>query len=227
MMNCSQRRTQSMLALSFIACGILYTGLLYNRVRSDVAPVEKKILIKRPLNNEEKKRIDSALDKAVTYTHEIGKWLEDLFDTENNIAYSEHVKALKKTVNKLKQDFVVPLAPDENTHPTIKTTHYFSLLLLQKIENTYEVVKGYCGSRNPFAHLSLGMALKKVLDSSDDLAKVDETLLELHEQLEHEAPELDEKLRELKETIRSYGDRINSKSWRTLTNGLWHRLGCK
>src|SRR5207244_1283269 len=124
----------------------------------------------------------------------------------------------------IKQNFVMPLNPDENTHPTIKTTHHVALLLLDKVESTYVVLKSYRGSTYPYG---LGWALQKVLNSSSDQAKFNAVLQELHMQLEVATPELNAKLNDFKGVIKLYNERINSKNWRTLANGLWHRLACK
>ncbi len=228
MIQFTQQRIHCKLALSIITCAVLYTGIVCNRVKSKVTPsTEKKVFTQNSLSDEEQKKIDSALDAAIIYAHDIGTWLEDLFDTKNNIPYNTHVKNLKKTLINIKQNFVIPLTPDENTHPTIKTTHHIALLLFEKVENTYAVLKSYSGSTYPFVHVGLGMALKKVLNSSRDQAEFDIVLKELHAQLEIESPKLNAKLNDFKEVIQIYNERINNKNWRTLSNGLWHRLACK
>jgi len=228
MMHLIQQRLQGTLALSLITCAILYTGIVYNGAQlNEISSVEKRVLIQKPLNNQEHKSIDNALENAIIYTHDIGRWLEDLFDVENNVPYIEHVENLKRTVNNIKQNLLMPLSPDENTHTTVKTTYHVVVLLLEKVEKTYEVLKSYLNSNYPFAHIGLGMALQKVLNSSRDQAEFDEVLQELHLQLETLAPELNIKLNKLKKAIKLYGDRINNQKGRTLTNGLWHRLGCK
>lgn len=229
----TQLRIHGTLALSLITCAILYTGIVCNRVKSKVTPptltssTTKKESHQNPLSDTEQATIDNALEKAIMYAHEVGTWLEDLFDTENNISYSEHIKSLKKTLINIKQDFVMPLTPDENTHHTIKTTHQLGLLLLEKVENTYAVLKSYRNSNYPFVHIGLGMALKKVLTSPHNQAEFDIVLKELHAQLEAEAPLLNTKLDNFKKVIKLYNERINNRNWRTLTNGLWHRLACK
>lgn len=225
MMNFTQRRR---LTLLFLSCAILYTGILYNGAKPKVtSPAEKNAFIQKPLSPNEQQRIDSALEKMIMYAHDIGKWLEDLFDTENNVPYAEHVEILKETLTTIKQDFTKPSNPNENMHPTLETTHEVALLLMYKVEKTYEVLKSYCGGSYLLGHVRLGMALKKVLNSSSDQAEFDAALQDLHAQLECLAPELNTKLNEVKKTIKLYSERINNRHWHTLTNGLSHRLGCK
>lgn len=225
MMNSTQKRTQKRLVLSLIICAISYTGIVYNHAQSSKTPTtEKRALSHAPLNHEEQKSIDNALGNAILYAHDTGKWLEDLFDAEKNVTYIEHVKALKKIVHNIKENFAMPLTPDEDTHPAIKTAHHIALLLLQKVENTYEVLKSYRGSSN---HWGLGMALKKVLSSSKNKIEFDAVMQELHVQLASSSPELDAKLNEFKSAISLYSDSINNKSLWTLTNGLWYRLRSK
>ena len=217
---------QHILTLSLISCA-LYTGIVYNHAKSNKTfSIDKKGVTQRSLTNEEQQKIDTALIKAIAYTHDIGKWLEDLFDTENDIPYAEHVKALKKVVIGIEQDLVVPLEPATTTHTAVLVAHEFMVLLLQRIENTYEVLKSYCDGSYLLAHYRLGMALKKALNSSRDKAEFDEVLKRLHKQLEMLAPALDTKLNELKNTIKSYSEQINNQHWHTLTNGLSHRLAC-
>lgn len=223
----TQLRIHGTLALSLISCAILYTGMVCNRVKSKVTPsTTKTTSVQKPLNYEEQKKINLALENAIIYAHDVGTWLEDLFDTENNVSYNAHLKELKNILINIKQNFVLPLTPDENTHQTIKTAHHVALLLLEKVENTYAVLKSYRNSNYPFVHIGLGMALKKVLTSAQD-KEFDIVLKELHAQLETEAPELNTKLNDFKKVIKIYNERINNKSGRTLTNGLWHRLACK
>lgn len=225
MMNFARQR---MFTLSFISCAILYTGIVYNRVKSKViSPIEKNVLVQRPLSLAERQRIDSALEKMIMYAHDIGKWLEDLFDTENNVPYAEHVEILRETLITIKRDFASPSNSDENIHPTLHTTYQVALLLMYKVENTYEVLKSYCGGSYLLGHVRLGMALKKVLNSTTDQAEFDVALQDLHAQLKVLAPELNTKLSEVKGTIKLYSERINNKHWHSLTNGLSHRLSCK
>ena len=228
MIHFTQLRIHGTLTLSLITCAILYTGIVCNRVKSKVTPyTAQKVSTQNPLSNEDYKKIDVALENAIIYAHDIGTWLEDLFDTENNISYIEHIKSLKKTLINIEQNFVMPLKPDENTHQTIKTAHHLALLLLEKVENTYVVLKSYRDSNYPFVHIGLGMALKKVLTSSHDQKEFNIILQELHTQLVTENPALNAKLNDFKNVIKLYNERINNKNWRTLTNGLWHRLACK
>jgi hypothetical protein len=225
MMNFTQRRR---LTLLFLSCAILYTGILYNGAKPKViSPTEKNAFMRRSLSFQEQQRIDSALEKMIMYAHDIGKWLEDLFDTENNVPYAEHVEVLRETLATIKKDFIKPLNSDETMHPTLETTHEVALLLMYKVEKTYEVLKSYCGGSYLLGHVRLGMALKKVLNSASDQAEFDAALQDLHAQLECLAPELSTKLNEVKGTIKLYSERINSKHWHTLTNGLSHRLECK
>jgi hypothetical protein len=225
MMNSTRQRT---LTTAFLCCAILYTGIVYNRVKSKVVPpTEKAALAQRPLNYGEQQRINSALEKMIAYAHDIGTWLEDLFDEENNVSYVEHVEKLKGTLSAIKQDFAHPSLSDDNTHPTLKATHQVALLLAHKVENTYEVLQSYCGGSYLLGHVRLGMALKKVLNSSTDKAEFDMALQNLHAQLEVLAPELNAKLNDVKGTIKLYSERINNRHWHTLKNGLSHRLACK
>jgi hypothetical protein len=205
----------------------MYTGLVCNRTKSNtIVSAIKKDVDQRQLSNEEQQKIDTALTKAIIYTHDIGEWLEDLFDAQNNIPYAEHVAALRKIVVDIEQDLVMPLNPNENTHVTLVATHQFAVLLLHRIENTYAVLESYCDNNYLLAHYRLGMALKKVLNSSRDKAQLDEVLQVLHTQLQVLAPALDTKLNDLKNTIKLYSERINNRNWHTLVDGLSHRLGC-
>lgn len=224
MMNFARQR---MFTILFLSCAVLYTSIVCNHAKTKVVTsTEKKALVQKSLSNAERQRIDSALEKMIMYTHDIGKWLEALFDTENNVPYAEHVENLKKIVTTINQDFA-PSQNDEDMHPTIQTTHELALLLVQKVEHTYAVLKSYCGGSYILGHVRLGMALKKVLNSSSEQAEFDMVFQDLHGQLEVLAPELNAKLNDVKGTLKLYSERINSQGWHTLTNGLWHRLSCK